>query len=194
MGGRTPEHLYRALVQLKDFPWDKTHLYLNDERFVPHDSTESNMYTLSQSGLLTLVPATHVHAVPILSTPEESAAAYAQTLQSFASEGRLDCVLLGAGEDGHCASLFPGRMSEDVGNSSTVFAVKNSPKPPSVRVTLSYEYFLSARNIIGLVCGVGKQDAYKMIIGSPEKTPIGYIASHSEHAQLFADTDATTHP
>jgi 6-phosphogluconolactonase len=192
MGGRTPEHLYRALIALPNFPWNKTHLYLNDERLVPHTSTESNMVMLNQSGILGMVPKDQVHAVPILKTPEKSCVVYAKLLAACLPDGRFDCALLGAGEDGHCASLFPQFMFQDLHTSESVFPVTNSPKPPAVRITLGYEMFTQARTTIMMVCGEGKREALQSILSHPEVTPAGYILAHAVKSHLYIDSDASS--
>jgi 6-phosphogluconolactonase len=119
-GGSTPKRLYEVLAEpavASRFPWERVHWLWGDERFVPHDHPDSN-YRMVFDALLSRVPvpAGNIHAVPTAGlSPEEAAAAYEKTLMAFYGADTLvptrplfDVTLLGIGEDGHTASLFPG--------------------------------------------------------------------------------------
>src|ERR1700732_4974557 len=119
-GGSTPKRLYEVLAEppiASRFPWERAHWFWGDERFVPHDHADSN-YRMVFDALLSraAVPAGNVHAIPTAGlSPEEAAAAYEETLKDFYGAHTLaparplfDVTLLGIGEDGHTASLFPG--------------------------------------------------------------------------------------
>ena len=88
--------------------------------------------------------------------PEKAAEAYRTTIELA---GRFDMVLLGMGEDGHTASLFPGHVHS---NDETVHAVFNSPKPPPERVSLSAKTLSNSLQVLFLVTGAGKQEAVKL--------------------------------
>ena len=133
-GGSTPGRLYRRLAQpgVTDLlDWRRMRLFWGDERCVPPGDPQSN-YRMVRESLLDHVPIPAGNIFPIDGTldPERSAEAYAEVL----GEEPLDCVLLGIGEDGHTASLFPGtpRLREE---SKTVIATR-SPLPPVHRVSL----------------------------------------------------------
>ena len=119
-GGSTPRRLYERLAAppyREAFPWSRTHWFWSDERFVPHDHPDSN-YRMVRLAMLeaTPIPAENIHPIPTEGlTPEEAAAAYERELKAFYGADRLDrrrplfdVMLLGLGEDGHTASLFPG--------------------------------------------------------------------------------------
>ena len=98
------------------FPWDRTHIFFGDERFVPHDHPDSN-YRMAREAMLDHVPlpAAQVHPWQTDGDPERSALHYADTLKRFYGADTLDparplfdVMFLGLGEDGHTASLFPG--------------------------------------------------------------------------------------
>ena len=150
-GGSTPGRLYRRLAQpgaadLLD--WRRMRLFWGDERCVPPGDPQSN-YRMVRESLLDHVPIPAGNIFPIDGTlePERSAAAYAEVL----GEEPLDCVLLGMGEDGHTASLFPctPRLREE---SRTVIATR-SPLPPIHRVSLSLRTINAARRVFFLVLG-----------------------------------------
>ena len=99
------------------------------------------------------IPESQIHDIPAELGPVEGARAYAQTLKEA---GTFDVVLLGLGEDGHTASLFPGQV---VDNSADAVPVFNSPKPPLERVSLSQQRLNNSREVLFLVTGTGKQQA-----------------------------------
>src|SRR6202047_2641518 len=119
-GGSTPRRLYEQLARPSNrdlFPWSRTHWFWGDERFVPHDDALSN-YRMVREALLSRAPiaAANTHPIPIdAGGPELAASAYERELKSFYGAERLDATrplfdvtLLGLGNDGHTASLFPG--------------------------------------------------------------------------------------
>jgi 6-phosphogluconolactonase len=142
-GGGTPKRTYELLAQtLQD--WDKWELYWGDERCLPVDHPERNSH-------LTL-PTSHRYPIPAELGAEAAAEAYAQTI---ADKLPFDLVMLGMGEDGHTASLFPGFAE----SAEQVIAVHNAPKPPSDRVSLTVSTLQNCRQQLVLITGTGKADA-----------------------------------
>ncbi|MGA7384675.1 MAG: 6-phosphogluconolactonase [Methylocella sp.] len=122
-GGSTPKRAYELLADLgAPLDWQKVHLFWGDERFVPPDHQDSN-FRMAREALIghVTIPAAQVHPVPTnAASPEEAAAMYEATLQGFYGSKTLDperplfdVTLLGLGEDGHTASLFPGTAALD---------------------------------------------------------------------------------
>ncbi|HEY1134346.1 MAG TPA: 6-phosphogluconolactonase [Nocardioides sp.] len=133
--------------------------WFGDERFVPADSDERNAGQ-ARSAFLDEVGASQVIEVPSASdvaTADEAAAAYEATLRARLV-GELDVVMLGVGPDGHVASLFPGFPQLEETEALAV-GVADSPKPPSERVTLTFETLNRAAAVWFLVSGDGKADA-----------------------------------
>jgi 6-phosphogluconolactonase len=102
------------------------------------------------------IPAAQVHAIPAELGAREAAQAYAATLAGL---GPFDMVLLGLGEDGHTASLFPGHDWGQSPQAADTLAVFHSPKPPPERVSISASRLSRARQVLFLVEGEGKRDA-----------------------------------
>lgn len=155
-GGRTPKRIYTALKSL-DTDWSGWHIYYGDERCLPIDHEERNNRMAEEAWLHHVtIPATQVHTIPAERGAEAAARAYAHTL---ASVGEFDLVLLGLGEDGHTASLFPGQVWGQDNDASDALAVHNAPKPPPDRVSVSARRLSRARQVIFLVCGPSKTAA-----------------------------------
>jgi 6-phosphogluconolactonase len=152
-GGTTPKQVYE-LLRHANADWSKWHIYHNDDRCLPVDHKDRNSLMAREAWLNHVsVPEEQIHDIPAELGPVEGAKAYAETLKGV---GEFDLVLLGLGEDGHTASLFPGHVWDD---SVDAFPVFNSPKPPAERISISARRLSLAREVIFLVTGAGKQDA-----------------------------------
>jgi 6-phosphogluconolactonase len=163
-GGSTPCQLYAALAGARHgFPWGEAHRFWGDERFVPHDHSDSN-YRMAHEALFSrvAVPAANIHPIPTVGlSAHDAAAAYEATLRHFYGGGQLnprrplfDITLLGIGEDGHTASLFPNQSSLDE-RERWVLEVK-SPTGET-RITLTYPALESSRKVVFLATGWRKQ-------------------------------------
>lgn len=148
-GGSTPMATYQRLAA-SDQNWKRWILYYGDERCVPPDDPQRNSRAVIATGLAEKVG----KHFPI---PAELGAKTAATEYRARIKPAMpfDMVLLGMGEDGHTASLFPGHDWPD----KTVFAVKNSPKPPAERVTLGVKALQNCRSMLILVTGEHKARA-----------------------------------
>jgi 6-phosphogluconolactonase len=152
-GGSTPKSVY-ALLKDAQAGWAKWHVYHNDDRCLPVDHAERNSLMARTTWLNHVsIPANQIHDIPAELGNIEGAKAYAKTLASVPT---FDLVLLGLGEDGHTASLFP---NQTVDNSADVVPVFNAPKPPADRITMSQRRLSNTREVIFLVTGAGKQEA-----------------------------------
>ncbi len=179
-GGNTPTELFKLLAQSphrEQMDWTHVHVFWGDERCVPIEDLE-NSYRQAHDVLLKHVPIPLKNIRRIQSNLEPVAAAedYARVLKEFATSPlnwpRFDLVLLGMGEDGHTASLFPG--SEVNVSTPTMAVTAQYQNRPANRVTLTPLVFNSARRIIFLVSGAGKsQTLANVLYGEyrPEKLP-----------------------
>jgi 6-phosphogluconolactonase len=151
-GGSTPKRCYELLAGA-EVRWGRVTVLFGDERCVPPDDPESN-YCMARESLLDRVAPATVHRIAGELGPDEAAAAYDRVVSALAP---LDVVLLGAGEDGHTASLFPGHP--EVQAKGFAVGVRNAPKPPPDRVSLTLPALQGARQVIVLATGAGKADA-----------------------------------
>jgi len=160
--------------------WSGVHLWWGDERFLPDGDADRNE-TQARDALITALgdalPAENVHVMPALSddvpTPEVSADLYAAELARYAPEGArvpaFDVLLLGMGPDGHIASLFPGHEGLKVTGRATT-GVHDSPKPPPLRVSLTFEAIQSAREVWVVASGAEKADAVASALSGADVT------------------------
>jgi 6-phosphogluconolactonase len=151
-GGNTPKRCYELLAGA-EVEWGRVTVLFGDERCVLPDDPESN-YRMARESLLDRVAPATVHRIAGELGPDEAAAAYDPIVGALAP---LDVVLLGAGEDGHTASLFPGHP--EVQAKGFAVGVRNAPKPPPDRVSLTLPALQGARHVIVLATGGGKADA-----------------------------------
>jgi 6-phosphogluconolactonase len=173
-GGSTPKGLYARLAQepyRTEVPWNLIHVFWGDERCVPPDHADSN-YKLAYDALLSQValPETNIHRVPTdTGDCAQAAADYAQELVTFFGlEGRalphFDLLLLGVGDDGHTASLFPGQPALDEREALVVASPPGRLPPPVDRVTLTLPVLNAARHVVFLATGAGKREIVARIL------------------------------
>ena len=155
-GGTTPRRIYESLRKA-DADWAAWHVYFGDERCLPpcHAERNSRMAALAWLDHVAIPPG-QVHPIPADRGAEIAANAYVQTLEGI----RLfDLVLLGLGEDGHTASLFPGHELGNTPDAPAAIAVFDAPKPPPQRVSLSAYRLGAAHQVMFLVTGEAKRQA-----------------------------------
>ncbi len=154
-GGETPRATYRLLCGAPT-DWSRWRVYFGDERCAAVDDPQRNSRMARTEWLDHVpLPAHRIHAIPAEYGARRGAQRYADTLRSV---GLFDLVLLGLGDDGHTASLFPGHDWGQEPNSPDTLAVFASPKPPPQRVSLSAARLSRARSVVFLVAGESKRD------------------------------------
>lgn len=155
-GGGTPRRLYRALAG-EDHDWPRWHVWFGDERCLPADDPERNSRMAWDAWLgQVAIPAGNVHVIPAEQGAGAAALVYARSLSGA---GLFDLVLLGMGQDGHTASLFPGHDWGEAADAPDALAVADAPKPPPDRVSLSAARLSRARRVLFLITGADKRDA-----------------------------------
>ena len=165
-GGSTPRATFETLASEygspSDLDWSKVHVFFGDERAVGPDHEDSN-YRMAHEALLSRVPVGSVHRMRGELPPPEAASLYEQELTSFfGGPPGLDLVMLGIGDDGHTASLFPRTPALDVYDR---WAVENPvEKLATTRLTLTVPTLNAARKAFFLVAGEGKAEALREIL------------------------------
>lgn len=169
-GGKTPVPLFRKLSETEGrLPWDRTHLFLVDERIVPYSHPDSNWGALSAALVKPAgIPAENCHPIFVEDpVPEITAARYERDiLHFFGSQQKgypvFDLVLLGIGEDGHTASLFPGNQA--VREAKRLVAAVILDTTRHARITLTLPVINHAENVVALVSGKNKSGIMKRVL------------------------------
>jgi 6-phosphogluconolactonase len=200
-GGSTPTGLYRLLARKpfrEQVNWPDVLLYLGDERCVPPDDPRSNARMIRESlleGIVTAPPTLRVPATGL--PPPEAAAAYADALRrDFGLRGaarpRFDLVLLGMGDDGHAASLFPGMPAVEEKRRLVVATdVPGYVRPLVPRITLTLPVLNAAEHVMFLVSGTSKAPTVAAVLeGSDEPLPARQVRAQQGQLIWLLDTAA----
>ncbi|HRK90942.1 MAG TPA: 6-phosphogluconolactonase [Anaerolineales bacterium] len=163
-GGSTPMKLYEQIAN-ETLDWSRAHFFWGDERCVPVDDP-GNTYGSMREILFDKIGATNIHRIESDLEPAQAAQAYVHTLSRFADAPfgfpRFDLVLLGMGDDGHTASLFPGSPVDIY--TPTIAVTAHYQDRPANRVSLTPRVFNQAREIWFLVTGAGKAETLRNVI------------------------------
>lgn len=171
-GGSIAGAVHRAVREVPahtEVDWGRVEIWYGDERFVPGDAEDRNALQ-ARTALLDALPLdpARVHEMPAADGThagdlDAAAAAYADELRRvLGEEPRFDVLMLGIGPDGHCASLFPGR--EEVRADGVAVAVRDSPKPPPERISLTMPVLRSADEVWFIAAGDDKADAVRAAV------------------------------
>ena len=201
-GGNTPRAFYDYLASRPEgeIRWNKIHLWWGDERCVPPGNSESN-YRMVREKLLDRIDicARNVHRIRGEANPDSEALRYSKEIEEnlpISSTGLpvFDLILLGIGEDGHTASIFP---DSDFKNESTGYSMVTShPKNGQSRITLTLPVLNQARRVIFMVSGGSKADMVEMIIGKQDEAidlPAAKVFPEEGELIWFLDRDAAIH-
>lgn len=204
-GGATPQDLYRLLatdLYASEVDWSRVHAFWGDERCVPPDDPASN-HRMARDALLSRVPiqSENVHRIRGEDEPAAAAAAYERELrETFATPdgpprlspgSRFDLVLLGLGEDGHTASLFPG--SAALREPARWVRAVHPSEVPTARVTLTPAVINAAAEVAFLVSGRAKAAILRRVLDGPyqpDALPAQIIAPRAGRLRWLVDADA----
>ncbi len=196
-GGRGGHGALAALALDPGLDWSRVHVWWSDERFVPAGDELRND-VMARTALLDVVslPAANVHAMPTSDAFDDiggAAQAYADEMAQFGSPGPSFCVsILGMGEDGHVASLFPQHAG--LHETRPAFPVVDSPKPPPRRISMSFDAINNADEIILIASGAGKADAVGMYINDPGPLAVPAAGARGRAVTFLAlDDEAAVH-
>jgi len=203
-GGTTPKAMFALLADpaqpfVKQIPWDKLDLYWVDERCVPPTDADSN-YRMTNEALLSKVPLApeHIHRMEGELDPEVAAARYESLIRNtFKLEGAetptFDLILLGMGDDGHTASLFP--HTEALNDLTHIAIANHVPQKDTWRITLTWPVINQGREVAFLIEGAAKaQVLHDVFLGpyQPDTYPSQIIRPASGRLTLLLDAAAAS--
>lgn len=197
-GGSTPKVVFDELADnfQDDIDWSGVHLYWGDERCVPPDHNDSN-YKMTVEHLLSKIdiPEAHIHRIYGENKPEEEAKRYADLLEEQLplENGipQFDLVILGMGDDGHTASIFPHEI--ELWYSERYCEVANHPESGQQRITVTGQVINNARLVAFLVTGKSKEEKVKEILGEEsgaERYPASLVKPTDGKLVWFMDEEA----
>lgn len=194
-GGSTPKPLYEKLAQ-QNLSWEKIHIFWGDERYVAPDHPDSNEKMAREAWLNHIdIPSENIHPMPTSANdPAADAATHNQELMDFfqVAPGQIpkfDIVLLGMGDDGHTASLFPFTPALDVGDRLVTVGEKQGEP----RITFTIPLINAAQNILFLIAGTNKQEPLQKIFHEdidPKAYPSKLITPDTGSLWWILDADA----
>lgn len=173
-GGSTPKRAYELLASIEG-SWKHVHLWLGDERCVPSDHPQSNARMVRESLYANArAEPPELHEVPSPEVPEDAAWLYGLEVREQVPDAIFDIVLLGMGPDGHTCSLFAGHPVLEV-SQALVAPVRESPKPPPERVTLTLPVVRRARFTLLLATGEEKRNALARALAGDRSIPLALL-------------------
>lgn len=166
-GGSTPKAIFRQLADTDNqIDWGKVQVFWSDERSVPPTDPESNYGSAMASGLARLpIPRSHVHRMKAEENIDNGALVYEQLIQETVPEERFDLIMLGMGEDGHTASLFPNTHALHVKN--RLVAANYVPQKDTWRMTFTYDLINQARCCAFYILGQEKAETLCQVLTGP---------------------------
>ena len=194
-GGSTPEPVYRRLTEepyRSAIDWARVRVYFGDERCVPPDSAQSN-YHMAQGAMLSKVPIPPQNVFRMRGEidPNDAAIEYGKLLKEHFQDGGLDLILLGMGDDGHTASLFPG--TEALKETKHRCVANFVPKMNTWRITMSAPFINKADRVMFMVSGAGKAQRVAEVLEGPrdpERLPSQLIHPVNGHLTWLLDSGA----
>jgi 6-phosphogluconolactonase len=196
-GGDTPQKLYALLAKApysEQIEWKKTFVFWGDERWVPLDDRRNNAYQ-AKTILLdkVTIPASNIHRIPVNLSPNQTATKYEKELRTFFGNEliQFDMILLGLGENGHTASLFPGTKVLHEHAQGVRFVEENPPV--GGRITMTAPLINHARHILFLVTGEKKAAILGKVLDDsyqPNLYPAQLIKPIHGDLLWFADQEA----
>lgn len=197
-GGSTPKLMFDLWVKnyKEETLWNKLCVYLVDERSVPPNDPESN-YGMMKAHLLDFVPipTEQIFRIRGEENPDQEAKRYSKLVYDSlpkTKEGypQFDLILLGAGDDGHTSSIFPGQ--EDLLKSPDLYAPSVNPNTQQKRIALTGEPMIQASQVYFFITGGNKAKVVADMFESDNNGPAAYVAHFSKSTEIFIDESAST--
>lgn len=197
-GGSTPKLWFKQLAdQYKDkIDWNQIHFYWGDERMVPADSIESNFGEAKRYLFEHIpIPDANIHPVNGTNQVNEEVKRYTEMLINNLDneEGKpvFDLVILGMGDDGHTASIFPNQM--DLIDSDAACSLAYHPETRQLRITITTKVINKARYVVFLITGESKAEVLKSVFNQDDyakQYPAAYVLPDSNQLYFFIDSEA----
>lgn len=190
-GGFTPQTIYKELVKQKHLILDTSKIFLfwSDERCVALTDPQSNYYNAISVLSELNIPKQNIFYMSAEHASEFEAKNYEDTIKSIVSDSSFDLIMLGIGEDGHAASLFPNTQALE--EEEKLVVINDVPQKNTCRMTLTYPCLKKAHNIYIYVAGLAKASIIKEIfINKKTNYPISFVFSHFNKNSWFIDNEA----
>lgn len=191
-GGSTPKQIYEKLASdhKNSIDWQKVFLFWSDERAVPADHPDSNYKMAMDSGFTKLgLPPSHIFRMKGEGDITLHASEYEAIIKKILNGRHFDLIMLGVGEDGHTASLFPGTKGLAVTDKLVI--ANDVPQKNTLRMTFTYPIINSAHNIVFYAMGKNKQEIIKKIL-TTDLFPSSFIGNELHPALWVLDTSAAS--
>lgn len=194
-GGSTPKKIYQKIAakeNQKALDWEKVYLFWSDERSAGPESVDSNYYSAMQELSKLNIPSANIYRMIAEKDPEQNAIAYESTIKQTLSGRPFDLIMLGMGDDGHTASLFP--QSKALHEDQRLVTAHYVQQKKSWRTTFSYPLINSARNIHVYVLGQSKAEIVEKVLTAPynpNEYPIQKVGTKDHPALWILDEAAS---
>ena len=192
-GGSTPKALFSLLSNppyVSQIDWQKIILFWSDERSVAPDHIDSNYKMAMDAGFGSLgIPSSHIHRMVGEKNIEKEAKSYEELIQKVVPHQQFDYLMLGMGEDGHTASLFPG--TKGLTETNRLVIANHVPQKNTYRMTLTYRCINAAKQIVLYVLGSNKSSLIREIYTHQEPVyPVEYVGTKQSPALWILDAAA----
>lgn len=190
-GGSTPKSIFMKLAKAeKNLDWSKVYFFWSDERAVSPNDPESNYHmAMTEAGLKTLpLKSDHIFRMQAETAIKENALAYEKTIKKVLKNAPFDLIMLGLGEDGHTASLFPYTLALE--EKKRLVIENEVPQKKCFRMTFTYPLINQAKKICFYIIGESKAQILEKILFGPLEYPSQKIGTLANPALLLADQAA----
>lgn len=198
-GGNSPQRFHQLLTTdefNKNISWEKVFVFFGDERYVPHTNPESNYHMAIENLLYKIkIPPKNIIAIPTGKTPKKDAFNYEKQVLNFfkKQKPRFDFLMLGIGNDGHTASLFPG--SDALNEKNKLVIPSKHPETGQDRVSFSYRLINDAHQVVILASGKDKSEIIGEALNgknNKNKIPVQGVQPKKGNLLWMIDEEAAT--
>jgi 6-phosphogluconolactonase len=196
-GGSTPKALFELMCQppfQTQVDWSRVHLFWSDERSVPPDHPDSNYRMALEAGLKRMpIPLFQIHRMHAENAIEENAQAYEEEIRATLGSRPFDLIMLGMGDDGHTASLFP--RTEALRVTGRLVVANRVPQKETWRMTFTFECINQAHQAVVYVLGASKKQMLATVLRSPDQfelLPAQRVGTPARPALWVADAAAAS--